>query len=270
MALTRTWITWAALLAASAGVEEARAFGADGHRVAGEVAEQLLCTRTADEIETLTDGESLAEIGTWADRVRDEDPWRHTGPWHFMNIEDGLSIEDFDHPPEGDVLWAIQRHAEILAEPGSRGRRAAALRFLVHFIVDIHQPLHVGRVEDRGGNRVDVQFRGGTSNLHRFWDSDVLRLDGLSVAEHAARLAPLARMLARRDHTSPTDWAAESMALRSMVYDFETRNIDIAVLDEAYIDAASLTTRVRLAQAAVRVAATLNELLGDPGCARRN
>lgn len=270
MPLTRTWITWAALLAASAGAEEARAFGTGGHQVAGDVAEQLLCARTADEIAALTDGESLAEIGTWADRVRDDDAWRHTGPWHYLNIDDGRSIDAFEHPPEGDVLWAIQRHAEILAEPGSRSRRADALRFLVHFIVDVHQPLHVGRAEDRGGNRIDIRFRGETSNLHRFWDSDVLRLDGLSVAEQAARLSPLARMLARRDHTSPADWAAESLALRPMVYGFETRRNDAVPLDEAYLDTASLTIRVRLAQAAVRLAATLNGLFGDSACALRD
>src|SRR5690606_16096423 len=174
----------------------ALAFGPAGHRIAGDLAEPLLCERTAQEIAALTGGERLAEIGLWADRVRGEDAWRHTGPWHYMNIDDDASIDAFEHPRDGDVLWAIQRHVERLAEPGARERRAEALRFLVHFIVDVHQPLHVGRESDRGGNEIDVVYRGRTTNLHRFWDTDVIRLDGLDEDEYAARVAPLTRVFA--------------------------------------------------------------------------
>lgn len=245
----------------------ALAFGPAGHRIAGDLAEPLLCERTAQEIAALTGGERLAEIGLWADRVRGEDAWRHTGPWHYMNIDDDASIDAFEHPRDGDVLWAIQRHVERLAEPGARERRAEALRFLVHFIVDVHQPLHVGRESDRGGNTIDVTYRGETTNLHRFWDTDLLQVGGLREREHAARVAPLTRVFAGRDHTSPRDWAAESLALRPLVYRF--RESSPASLDDAYVDTAQTVMRVRLAQAAVRLAATLNGLLGDPGCEAR-
>ncbi|HEX6996079.1 MAG TPA: S1/P1 nuclease [Gammaproteobacteria bacterium] len=242
----------------------ALAFGPAGHRIAGEVAETLLCEQTAQEIAALTGGEPLAEIGLWADRIRGEDAWRHTGPWHYMNIDDGTPIDAFEPPDEGDVLWAIRRQAERLAEPGASERRAEALRFLVHFIVDVHQPLHVGRESDRGGNEIDVAYRGRTTNLHRFWDTEVLRVEGLEEHEYAARIAPLARIFTGHDHTSPRDWAAESLALRPLVYGFR-RSVP-AVLDEAYLDTAEAVARVRLAQAAVRLAATLNGLLGDNGC----
>lgn len=248
----------------------ALAFGPGGHRIAGEVAASLLCAKTAAEIAALAGGESLAELGLWADRIRDQDEWRHTGPWHFMNIDDGVRIEAYEHPPEGDVLWAIEQQAETLAQPGDPERRAEALRFLVHFVVDIHQPLHVGRESDRGGNTIDVRYRGETSNLHRFWDTDVLRIEGLAESEYTARIKPLARMFAGRDHTSPTDWAAESLELRPVVYGFggQRRNT-IVSLDETYLEAAKVTIRVRLAQAAVRLAATLNGLLGDVRCEQR-
>lgn len=258
--------TFTVLLLGIAVQAGALAFGATGHRIAGELAQPLLCKRAAEEVAALTDNASLAEIGLWADRVRDDREWRHTGPWHYINVDDGMPIEKFRPPREGDVLWAIQRHVEMLAEPGARARRAQALSFLVHFIVDVHQPLHVGREEDRGGNAIDVEFRGEKSNLHRFWDTDVLRLDGLSVSEYAARIEPLVRMFAGRDHTSPADWAAESFELRPLVYGFRRRGEGPVSLDDAYLEAADFATRVRLAQAAVRLAATLNGLLADPGC----
>lgn len=242
------------------------AFGPAGHRIAGELAEPLLCARTAEEIRKLAEGESLAEIGLWADRVRNDPEWQHTASWHYMNIDDDTSIESYEHPRSGDVLWAIQHHAAELAEPGTGSRRGEALRFLVHFVVDVHQPLHVGRADDRGGNDVSVRLGGETLNLHRFWDTEVLRVDGLSEAQTTAQVASLVRIFAGRDHTSPRDWAEESLDLRPLVYGFRGRGREVGLLDDGYVDAANIVTRVRLAQAAVRLAATLNGLLGDAGC----
>jgi len=257
----------AILVLAALAYLPAFAFGPAGHRIAGELAEPLLCERAAAEIAALAGGESLAEIGLWADTIRGDDGWRHTAPWHYMNIDDDQPIEAFEHPDEGDVLAAIERHAEQLATSISAEQRAEALRFLVHFVVDIHQPLHVGREADRGGNAIDVTYRREASNLHRFWDTDVLRLEGLSEREHAARVAPLVRIFAGRDRTSPRDWAAESLALRPLVYGFRGRGT--VSLDDAYLDSAETVIRVRLAQAAVRLAATLNALLGGAGCDRQ-
>lgn len=247
-------------------IDAALAFGPAGHRIAGDLAEALLCAGTADEIAELGGGESLAELGLWADRIRGEDGWRHTGPWHYMNIPDDRRISAFEPPREGDVLSAIRQNAERLAQPGGGERRAHALKFLVHFIVDVHQPLHVGREADRGGNTVDVRFRGERSTLHRFWDSDVLTLSRVPVAELTRQLAPLAKMFARTERSSPADWAAESLALRPQVYAFQDRGRDGVVLDEAYLSVADLVTRIRLAQAAARLATTLNAALGEPGC----
>lgn len=93
---------WAAvLLGLCAGA--AHAFGPSGHRIAGLVAEPLLCPRAAAEVAELSNGEGLAEIGLWADRIRSDDAWRHTSPWHYMNIGDDEPLDAYRHPPEGDV-----------------------------------------------------------------------------------------------------------------------------------------------------------------------
>ncbi|HEX7081655.1 MAG TPA: S1/P1 nuclease [Gammaproteobacteria bacterium] len=261
--------TLALALVASAGAAAlagpALAFGPEGHRVAGRLAEPLLCPAAAAAVESLAGGEDLGEIGVWADRIRDDEAWRHTGPWHYMNIADGASIASFVHPPEGDVLWAIERHAARLAAPGSRADKREALRFLVHFVVDVHQPLHVGRESDRGGNTIDVRVGGETITLHRFWDTDVLRLAGLPEPIYARGLEPLVRLfvVAAGDDPYPT-WAAESLALRPQVYAFTAARSGAVRLDDAYLDRADAITRVRLAQAAARLAATLNRILA-PG-----
>jgi hypothetical protein len=241
----------------------AAAYGPEGHRIAGELAGPLLCGAAAAEIAALDDGRGLGEIGVWADTIRGSERYEHTGPWHYMNIEDGRALSSFEHPPEGDVLWAIEQNAERLSEARSRSARLEALRFLVHFVVDVHQPLHVGRAEDRGGNTVDVRYGGKTVNLHRFWDTDVLEIAELSRAEYEASLEPIVALLAADARApSPEIWAAESLALRPWVYDFERPGRGAAVLDRDYLEHADRLTRLRLAQAAVRLAATLNRVLG--------
>jgi hypothetical protein len=193
-----------------------------------------------------------------------------------MNVDDPparnasaalASIRAFRHPPEGDVLEAIERFGAGLANRTlPRHARSEALRFLVHFVVDVHQPLHVGRAADRGGNEIDVRSGPETVNLHRFWDTDVLALRGLSAERYAARLRPALAAVPAELSTAAADvWAAESLALRPTVYAFGSRPLgagpQAAVeLGDDYVAAATATAEQRLVLASARLAATLNGL----------
>lgn len=237
----------------------AQAYGPVGHRVAGLAAQALLCKRAAAAIDALTPGEGLDELGLWADRVRDDRRWAQSAPWHYMNIADGASVERYRDPPEGDVLWAIRHFRSVLADVSqSNATRATALRFLVHFIVDVHQPLHVGRASDRGGNTITVRYDAGTVSLHRFWDNEAIGLGERSPAAYAATLA--VRLPHGEAELDPAVWAAESLALRPQVYDFDASR---EVLPAAYVRRARAITKRRLAQAAGRLAATLNAIWCD-------
>jgi hypothetical protein len=247
----------------------ALAWGPIGHRVAGDLAEQKLCPAARTKVKSLGGGESLAELGAWADQIRDEPKWKSSRPWHYMNIADppagaGLAeareqIDKFVHPHEGDVLEALARFSKVLADAGKpRDQRAEALRFVVHFVVDIHQPLHVGRASDHGGNDVQVRFRNkGPVSLHHFWDTDVL--PSSSSAKFEQRLEKqLAALPAQRGNDPPAEWAAESLALRAMVYGFRTESNGEATLDDGYVRSAQKTADEQLVRAAARLAATLN------------
>jgi hypothetical protein len=266
-------IAFFAVLAAYS--QTALAFGPLAHRIAGLLAEPELCSAARTEVAALG-GESLADLGVWADTIRSETEWRHSAPWHYMNVDDPptggaaaalAAIHAFRHPPEGDVLEAIERFRGDLANRAlSRRARADALRFLVHFVVDVHQPLHVGRAADRGGNEIDVRYGAQTVNLHRFWDTDVIALRGLSAERYASRLRPLvAAVPASRSSEAADVWAAESLALRPTVYAFRPQPERAsaqapAVLSDQYLAAARVTTEQRLVLAAARLAATLNGL----------
>lgn len=236
---------------------DALAYGPQGHLIAGRVAEDLLCRRAASVVADLRDGASLGEIGLWADQIRSNDAYDRAAPWHYMNIADGERLAEFAHPPEGDVLWAIEHFSAQLGDTTrSRTERSEALGFLVHFIVDLHQPLHVGLAEDRGGNTIELRYKGETTNLHRLWDTDVIDWTGLSVADYAGSIA--AGAAARNVSLDPLVWAAESLALRPRVYGYGR---DGREPPDDYLDAAAAITRERLALAALRLAATLNTIL---------
>ena len=226
--------------------------------IAGRAAEVLLCERAQSRIIDLAGGEDLAEIGLWADRIRSNQNYADTGPWHYMNIRTGGRLTDFEHPPEGDVLWAIGHFSDQLGdETLGRVEHVEALKFLVHFIVDLHQPLHVGLAEDRGGNTVNLEFRGEDTNLHRFWDTHAIESSGLSVGAFARSLRGDIVDAAEPVSLDPLVWAAESLALRARVYDFGRAGREPP---RRYIDFAGRTTRERLSVAARRLAGTLNDL----------
>ena len=248
----------------------ALAWGPVGHRIAGDLAELKLCPAARTNVKSLGGGESLAELGAWADQIRDEPKWQSSRPWHYMNIADlppsaGLAearaaIDRFRHPPEGDVLEALARFIKVLADQKKPSdERAEALRFVVHFVVDIHQPLHVGRASDRGGNEVQVRVGSkGPVSLHRFWDTDVLPSKRPSAKLRQRLDAQLAALPAERANDPPNEWAAESLALRPSVYGFRPQAHGAATLDDAYVRSAQKIADERLVLAGARLAATLN------------
>jgi hypothetical protein len=266
-----SWLVVFATLATSA-VRPALAWGPIGHRVAGDLAERDLCAAARTQVKSLGAGESLAELGSWADEIRDEPKWQRSRPWHYVNIADlpagaGVAearsaIDKFAHPREGDVLEALARFSSALADPRTPpDDRAEALRFVVHFVVDIHQPLHVGRASDHGGNDVQVVFgTKGPVSLHHFWDTEVLPSKGPSAQMKQRLEADLAAVPTERATDPPAEWAAESLALRASVYGFRPAAHGPATLDDGYVRSAREIADERLVLAGARLAATLNEI----------
>ena len=259
-------------LLATSATAPALAWGPVGHRIAGDLAEQTLCPSARANVKSLGGGESLSELGAWADQIRDEPKWKGSRPWHYMNIADlppgtGLTearaaVDKFVHPREGDVLEALARFGKVLADPKKPpDERAEALRFVVHFVVDIHQPLHVGRASDHGGNDVEVQAGNKSPmSLHHFWDTDVLPSHGPSAKLEQRLGAERAALPTERANDPPAEWAAESLALRATVYGFRANARGPAMLDDSYVHAAQKIADDRLVLAAARLSATLNTM----------
>lgn len=246
-----------AVLALLAPAAPAAAWGPNGHRAVGQIAENHLTPEARAALEALMGHESLARAGTWADEVRSDPDWRKADPWHYISIDDDETLETAERNPRGDVLEAMERFEAVLRDPAApREEKVIAVRFLTHFVGDVHQPLHVGRRGDRGGNEIVVLWHGEPTNLHSVWDHHLLEHQDLSFTELVRFIDhPAEEEVAAWQAASYRDWIAESFALRDQVYDLGDRR-----LGWEYSFHNLPTVERRILQAGVRLAGLLNSV----------
>ncbi len=246
-------------------------WGANGHRVAAEIAEGYLSAEARLAVEEILGPETLAEASTWPDFMR-ADPsefWQETAnPWHYVTVPPGKRYEDVGAPEEGDAVTALDRFSDTVLDPeASAEDRARALRFIVHIVGDLHQPLHVGNGEDRGGNDFEITWFGEPSNLHRLWDSQLIDSKKLSYSEMTEWLeAKIGPDEFREWNTpDPTVWVAESAGIRPRIYPEDCRMDSGRDCEISWDYAYEWTDTLyrRLQQAGVRTAAYLNALFAQ-------
>ncbi|HTY63734.1 MAG TPA: S1/P1 nuclease [Acidobacteriota bacterium] len=253
------------LLIAYAGPAPAFAWGRIGHRVAARMAETRLTSVARAAVRAiLGPGISLADASTWADEQREvEESYR----WHFVNIP--ISAERYDPrycSPKGCVVSKIEEFMRALRNPkAERQQKEQALRFLVHLIADLHQPLHVGDNNDQGGNRLQVRFFGEGSNLHHVWDSLVIdrhtKNENVWLWDFDFVANP--RLAAEWSKGTPEDWATESLQVAKEAYQLPGENKRIrsgARLGNEYYRFALPVIRTQLAKAGIRTAFVLNSI----------
>jgi hypothetical protein len=195
------------------------AWGAEGHRIVAEIAADELSSAARAQVEQLLGADAsvgMMEASTWADEIRPRRP--QTAPWHFVDIP--LQANTYDRrrdcPNDDCVVGQIERDARIVGDRQLAAPvRAEALRFLIHFVADLHQPLHAADNGDRGGNRVRVILRRRHENLHQIWDVEVVRALGRTPEEVAVRLEREITPAQKREWAKgmPEQWATEAHRL---------------------------------------------------------
>lgn len=235
-------------------------WGQTGHRVIGKIAEEHLSRRARKNIEHILGNETIAMASTFMDEIRSDEKYRFLDPWHYCTIPDGGTYEQAGSPEEGDVIQAIRKITdELKSSQFTMEDEAFNLKLLIHLVGDIHQPLHVGNGEDRGGNDVRVEYFWRSSNLHRVWDSGIIDGEKLSYTEYAEWIHhPEADQIDKWQSDSILDWAYESVSCRDQVYDIPENGKINYQYDYKNID----LVNQRLLQAGIRLAGLLNEIYG--------
>src|SRR5579863_121642 len=278
------------LVLASAYAPLALAWGPQGHRMVGAIADRLLTPQAHAVLAQLLDADldkygnlsgrtTLEAVSVWPDELNGTPAARPT--WHYDDVPICGSVAKARYCPDGQCnTEQLKRLIGVLGDARAAPRdRNEALKWIVHLVGDIHQPLHAADNDDRGGNRVQVALWGvrtrGRENLHRAWDSDLVKL-----ALHARNrqqppgdidaLAVEARGLVNEaGQGTPDQWAFESNNLaRNVAYHypgFACNSVpqNIVVLDRAYQVDAEEIVRERLLLAGGRLANLLNRVLAS-------
>ena len=258
----------------------ALAWGKTGHRVVAAIADTELSGLARAHIREILGGaESLDEAANWPDEMRSApgNYWQKTSvPWHYMDFN-GVVYDKA--PPEGDAFEALGHFSAVLKDPNSTlADKQAALRWIVHLVGDLHQPLHVGRPGDEGGGKIAVTFFGKPSNLHVVWDSGIPDNEQLSFTELAAKLE---RHLTPGDiiaywDSNPRDWVDESAQVREQIYaDLPKAKKPVGKVKKrapkplpdvsySYVFKFQPVIERQLQRGGVRLAAYLNALFAEP------
>ncbi|HET9862434.1 MAG TPA: S1/P1 nuclease [Steroidobacteraceae bacterium] len=266
-----------AVLAACAALAcpRAEAWSGLGHQLVGELAQRLLTPAAEAQVSQLLQGEpqpTLGGVASWADWLRTTDPERFkaTARWHYVNIAPGTCRYRArrDCPDGACVVGAIEAQQRLLVDASQPlDVRRDALKFIVHFVGDVHQPLHSSNHSDQGANQFAIRLRTDIppeeyardryhdgvmdTNLHAVWDYYVLASAGLNPSAYAERLAAALRPAARRQR-SAASWAAESCKSVRGLYPASHE------LDGSYLAAMRPLAERRIVAAAERLAGLLN------------
>lgn len=234
----------------------AHAWGAEGHQIIAAIAQSNLQPEAAKEVArllALEPGATLVSVATWADEHRSP----ATAAWHYINFPKGVCQyeQERDCPDGKCVVEAIKKQTSILQFEAHDEKRLNALKYLVHLVGDVHQPLHAGWGEDRGGNTYQLQAFMRGSNLHAWWDTGMIKY----VEEHEGPL--LAALQAKKSPSVVKDWKPETAAVESCRIVDQEGFYPGRLVDVEYINKYRETLAQRLQMAGMRLAVLLNKLL---------
>ena len=256
MKLRTVLVLWLGLCA------PAFAWGPEGHEIVAAIAAANVTPVARAKVAALLGPPPMMILESdWADEIRADRP--ETSSWHYVNVELDSSGYDArrDCPAGACVVAQINKDAGMLSDPRTpRAARIEALRFLIHFIGDIHQPLHVADDHDKGGNSHILYRRRARTNLHRIWDSDVVTALGPDPMQVAAGIAAgiTPQQKAQMGAGTPADWANDSFAVAKKIYAGLPQTRD---LPDDYVRRQGAVARAQLLKAGLRLASVLNRVL---------
>ena len=234
-------------------------WGNTGHRAVGEIAHKHLSKRIQRKIKKLLNGQSLAMVSTYADDIKSDDAYRKYYTWHYVNLNDDETYETSKKNPKGDLVTGIEKCKQVIMDANaSKEAKVFHLKMLVHLIGDLHQPMHVGRVSDRGGNDFKVEWFYKKSNMHRVWDSEMLESFNMTYSELAANTDMLSRaQISKIQEGSIVDWVNESKEKAQEIYRSAKPDENLRY---RYMYDHFKTVRTQLQKGGIRLAKVLTEL----------
>lgn len=250
--------------AAATGALSAFAWGQKGHDTTAFIAEQRLTHATKAAVDSILGGRSIVYYANWMDNASHTPEYAYTKTWHYKNIDEGLTFEEAPEHPDGNIVKALNEQTAILANPqASPDERELALKMVVHFMGDIHQPMHMGHASDRGGNQWAVKYFGRDANIHSVWDSNLVEsAHKWSYTEWEDQINRIDQdtFRAMTANGTPESWGKETAAICKEVYDKTPQDTNLSY---DYIAEWTPVVEQQLLRGGVRLADLLNSIF-DP------
>ena len=267
----------------------AQAWGPKGHRIIAALANERLLPATQTSVAALLGTDDLAAASTWADEMHGTTDnarfWTdHAAQWHFVVLPPGYDYTSAPKHPQGDAIIALETFTAILLgqplpestvakaladyfpdfDPHSPEVKRFALKFALHIIGDLQQPLHAGYATDDGGNSVDVLWQGESTTLHRLWDSQLLEYAGIEEPAYVRRLRSRIDRTPRSDigvmeNSGPLQWLDESVIMLERIHRHDGESLH---LGDDYAAQFVPTVESQLVKGALRTAWYLNNIFG--------
>src|SRR6185503_17454087 len=241
-------------------------WGQTGHRVVGEIADIYLTNKARKAIREILGDESIAISSNWPDFIKSDTAFNYLSPWHYINIKQGLTQAEFNNALAADTIAdAFTKLNFLVAELKNKqlpiDKKKMYLRLLIHIVGDIHQPLHVGRSEDLGGNRVRVLWFGDSTNLHSVWDDKMIESQDLSYTEYVKAINHTTKEQRRQwQQQSLNEWVFESYQLAGTVYSSVTQPFQRLSFRYNFLYIETLNNQ--LLKGGIRLAGLLNSIFG--------
>ncbi len=242
------------------------AWGLLGHRIVGQIADSYLTKKSKTAIFSILGNESVAISSNWADFIKSDPKYNYLSSWHYVNLKEGLSQQEairfLDSDTATDAYTKINFLAkELRNKQLPKEEQVLYLRMLIHLVGDVHQPMHVGRPEDLGGNKVKVLWFNESYNLHQIWDDVLISNQKLSYTEYVSAINFTTKQQRQTWQSEPVSlWFYHSYQVAEKIY------ADVKGPDEklgyAYNFKYKSVLEKQLLMAGVHLAGLLNSIFG--------
>ena len=242
-------------------------WGPNGHRVIGEIAEKHLNNKARKAVHNILGNESLGMATNWADFIKSDSTMNYLGPWHYLNVKQGLNYEQFKQFLSTDSAVDAYTKLNFLVNELKNGqlddaKKLMYLHLLIHISGDIHQPMHIGQTEDLGGNKIKVAWFNEQTNLHSIWDDKLIEFQKLSYTELASSIDFSTKAQRQEWQTQAREeWYYESYKIAGELYN-EITQPDQKLGYRYNFDHIN-TLKLQLFKGGIRLAGLLNEIFGN-------
>ncbi|MDB5025895.1 MAG: nuclease [Mucilaginibacter sp.] len=242
------------------------AWGAEGHRIAGQIADSYLTPKARVAIKAILGNESIAITSNWADFIKSDPNYNYLSIWHYIDLDKVYTYAELQEYLNRDTKVDAYTKlnfliGELKKKDLTRENKLLYLRMLIHIAEDVHQPLHAGHTEDKGGNDIKVTWFNNPTNLHSVWDSQLIEFQQLSYTEYTSSINyTTAAQRAEWQKAPISEWLFESNQLAEKIYS-EVKSGDSLNAYKYNFNHIDILNQ-RLLKAGVRLAGILNQLFG--------